>query len=188
MHRFIFASVALLVAPVLASATTINFDDFQQTTRITTYYAPQGLANVTNGAVYVVSPTTMGNAGFPTHSGDGDLTNQALTMDLFFGSPVSGVSLYYTSTSSTNSVVALNAMGVPLSTTFLPYDLGATNLMSIAGTNIAELDFTFSMVGGNTIDDLTFTNAATVTPEPSSFALLGTGLLGIAGMVRKRLA
>lgn len=35
--------------------------------------------------------------------------------------------------------------------------------------------------------DVAFTNAATsVTPEPSSIALLGTGMLGVAGVVRKR--
>lgn len=31
-------------------------------------------------------------------------------------------------------------------------------------------------------------SAAAVTPEPSSFALLGTGLLGVAGTLRKRYA
>lgn len=30
--------------------------------------------------------------------------------------------------------------------------------------------------------------ASSITPEPSSFALLGTGLLGVAGVMRKRFA
>ena len=34
-----------------------------------------------------------------------------------------------------------------------------------------------------------FQNTTTsVTPEPSSFALLATGILGVAGVIRKRLA
>ena len=100
------------MTPIIAGATTTHFDDLQQTTRVTTYYAPEGLANVTNGAVYVVNPNTMGNAGFPTpfrrwrsdQSGNHD--------EPVFSSPVSGVSFYYTSTSSTNSVVALDANGL----------------------------------------------------------------------------
>lgn len=44
--------------------------------------------------------------------------------------------------------------------------------------------------GGNTFDtlpDTTFTGTAGVTPEPSGLILLGTGLLGLAPFVRKKL-
>ena len=42
-------------------------------------------------------------------------------------------------------------------------------------------------VGGGETLTITDTTPATV-PEPSGFALLGTGVLGVAGMVRKRFA
>jgi hypothetical protein len=38
-------------------------------------------------------------------------------------------------------------------------------------------------------DTYVFTNiAAAPTPEPSSFALFGTGLLGVAGVLRRKFA
>lgn len=37
-------------------------------------------------------------------------------------------------------------------------------------------------------DEFVFTNVSTVTPEPSSFILLGSGLLAAAGLVRRRMS
>ena len=46
------------------------------------------------------------------------------------------------------------------------------------------------LLSGTAVESLTIAPvaSATVTPEPSSIALLGTGVLGIAGVVRKRFA
>ena len=98
-------------------------------------------------------------------------------MNLFFDSPISDVSFYYTSTISANRVVALDANGRPISTYLLQNNFGSSDPISIAGSNIAALDFTFSMVGGNTIDDLSFTQASAITPSPPASPCLAPACL-----------
>ena len=51
-------------------------------------------------------------------------------------------------------------------------------------------DFTFGGGGDpiSGVEDLTFTVTSNPVPEPSTLALLGTGILGAAGAVRRRLA
>ena len=65
------------------------------------------------------------------------------------------------------------------------------NLFDVAQAGAAGEGVLLERVGGNTVDqvaDITITEVASPVPEPGSLALLGTGVLGLAGVVRRKLA
>lgn len=61
------------------------------------------------------------------------------------------------------------------------FRIGSSSLVGYTGStfNLFEIDDTYS---GN----VTLANTSAITPEPSSIFLLSTGLLGIAGTIRRR--
>jgi hypothetical protein len=54
-------------------------------------------------------------------------------------------------------------------------------------TNGATLTSEYSYLGGTNIKGETFALDGNIVPEPSSLLLLGSGLLGLAGMLRRKL-
>jgi hypothetical protein len=128
-------------------------------------------------------------SGYPPHSGDAVLFSYSTPyIDAIFDIPVDNVSMWYSSTSSfvldaydVNDNLIASTSGGP--------NYGTNSLITIStqGDDIKRLRMHDS---GNyfTIDDFTaefLTGEPTITPIPAAILLLGSGLLGIAGIRRK---
>jgi hypothetical protein len=178
-NAFLFAS--LVAAAATAGATTIDFEQYTQGTQITNQYAAQGIT-FTNAEELTVP--NYYSYGYPPHSGSGVINNWPdATLTMTFSTPQTLVSGYYSS-GLDSTVTAYDSMGNLVATVFLPFSYTTTSMFSISGTGITTVDFNTSLATWLTLDDVSFNSPV---PEPSSIALLGTGLLAGAGALRRKL-
>jgi len=85
-------------------------------------------------------------------------------------------------TSSTNCSAGVDIPGGAVENFTL-----TVNDANCAASGPAVCNLALGSVGGNTPVDVQFDDAKRVTPEPASFLLFGSGLLGLAAILRKRL-
>jgi hypothetical protein len=177
----------LLVASTSRAAViTIDFESFLEFDAVGTV-AP---ATFSGGEQVLTAGSVLNETEFPPVSGVNVVADLGGPIEIVFSTPILSFSGYFTYLSGL-TVQAYNASNVLLATAsgafsknlLLSGDVGSSpnELIQVSGTGIRKVVLTSDPSGGSfTADDITFeTDERIVVPEPSSWALLGSALVGL---------
>lgn len=158
-----------------------------------------GILSIQGGDMY---SNSLGTIAFVSGSGSiggvstGSLSpftagNPVNLYNFSFGSGfVPGAVIFSTTEAGTTASLAINSV-TSTSSVAGGLALNATGMLSETGYTSTPTAFTLtSQDGGKDVNVVTFSGTAmpaSVVPEPTSMALFGTGLLGVAGFVRRKL-
>jgi len=199
----VLLAVLTFSALAFAGSDTINFEQYSAYTTISNQYlASDGVSF--SSALQLVAPY-YDSIDYPPHSGSGVITNDpndpitaafiGVAGSQLAGNYVYSVSFWYSSPTGV-TMTAYNAAGQVIGTATGGAEIGADGQITFTSPGCTSWTAAcaiayITIASGNgpdseTVDDLSYQDAA--TPEPGTLVLMGSGILGLAGTLRRKLS
>lgn len=191
LRNLVIVVALILAIPALSFADqVITFEGYADLTAFTNQFPGVDF----NGATVLQLGHSL-NPQFPPHSGINVVYNPIGPMSVQFATPVGYFEGYFTYNlpllvqafdagnnllASYNSVCSANYIGAGQGCN--PNELGV-----VTAANISYV--TISGGGGNnfTLDDARFTGSINNSPEPGTLLMMSSGILGLAGVLRRKI-